>query len=81
MSDELLTIDDIAAKLDAARRTVAEKWIHEPGFPAPVMAFSVRKRKWRAQEVIAWAAQAAPRRSRPTPGSTNLGASEDSCAR
>lgn len=71
MDDDLLTIDDIAAKLGAARRTVAEKWIHAPEFPAPAQAPSRRMRKWRASDVAAWAARALPPLPRRTPGSSS----------
>lgn len=55
---DLLTIDDIAALLQAARRTVAERWIHRPDFPKPAIAPTRRHRMWRREDVMRWAAPA-----------------------
>lgn len=70
MSDTLLTIDEIAARLDARPRTVADVWIHRHDFPAPVIAI-LRKRKWRASDVDAWAARGARQPAPLTHGSTH----------
>jgi predicted DNA-binding transcriptional regulator AlpA len=55
---DLLTVDDIAQRLRVARRTVADQWVHRPGFPPPKFAPSPRRRLWLAAEVEAWAARA-----------------------
>ena len=52
---ELLTIDDIALIFRAARRTVAERWIHAPDFPKPHLAPSIRPRQWKREDVLRWA--------------------------
>jgi predicted DNA-binding transcriptional regulator AlpA len=67
---DLLSIDDIAAIFSVDRRTVAERWIHKPNFPAPVFAPSRMTRRWSREEVIAWATPASRRSARPTHGST-----------
>lgn len=61
---DLLTIDDIATLFRVCRRTVAERWIHQPDFPPPRFAPSKYRRLWDAKDVSAWAAPAA-RRSAP----------------
>lgn len=50
----LVTIDDIASLFKVNRRTVAERWIHRPDFPAPVFAPTRTCRRWAAEDVIAW---------------------------
>jgi len=52
---ELLTIADIAALMRVERRTVAEDWVHRPGFPAPRYAPTRRTRLWLASDVEQWA--------------------------
>lgn len=51
----LLSIDDIARMFRVERRTVAEQWIHRPGFPAPKYAPTRRSRLWEAAAVERWA--------------------------
>lgn len=55
MPDELLTIDDIAARFKTARRTVAENWVPRPDFPAPKYAPNRWRRLWLAADVERWA--------------------------
>ena len=55
MSDDLITIDEIADMLYASRRTVAERWIHRPDFPRPVIRATRVHRFWSRREVMAWA--------------------------
>lgn len=69
MSMRLLTIDDIAAFFRVERRTVAEKWIHRPGFPTPRYAPTRANRLWDADEVERWATPAERQSSPQTPGS------------
>jgi len=54
MSD-LLTIAEIAALMRVGRRTVAEDWVHRPGFPAPRYAPTRRTRLWAAADIERWA--------------------------
>ncbi len=51
----LMSIDDIAALFDVSRRTVRDKWIPKPSFPAPRFAPSPHTRRWDRDEIIAWA--------------------------
>ena len=68
----LVTIDDIASLFKVNRRTVAERWIHRPDFPAPVFAPTRTCRRWAAEDVIAWgkpdARKTGPYSSAPTVG-------------
>ncbi len=51
----LLNITEIADLMRVKRRTVAEDWIHRPGFPAPRYAPTRRTRLWAAADVERWA--------------------------
>lgn len=66
----LLTIDDIASMFRVDRRTVADRWIHRPDFPAPAFAPTRRTRRWERDQVIAWARPAGQRSAQPSPGNT-----------
>lgn len=44
---------------------VREKLVTRPDFPAPVINFSPRSRKWRRDEVQAWAATRQKRAAQP----------------
>jgi hypothetical protein len=55
----LLDISDIAEKFRVHRRTVAERWIHMPGFPPPRYAPTRNRRLWDAADVEKWAARGA----------------------
>ena len=57
---ELLNIAEIAALMRVERRTVAEDWVHRPGFPAPRYAPTRRTRLWAAADIERWASK--PRR-------------------
>jgi hypothetical protein len=70
MQEQLLTIDDIAAKFRASRRTVAEHWIQRPDFPPPKYAPTRRSRLWLAGDVERWATPDAARSAAPTHDST-----------
>ena len=70
MTDTLLSIDDIAALCRVKRRTVADHWIHMPGFPQPKYAPTRRTRLWAAADIERWAAPAEQRSAPPSPGST-----------
>ena len=48
----LWTASDIAQYLSMGKRTVAEKLVFTPGFPAPV---DIGSRRWYMQDVIEWA--------------------------
>lgn len=52
---ELLNIAEIAALMRVERRTVAEDWVHRPGFPAPRYAPTRRTRLWAAADIERWA--------------------------
>lgn len=69
---DLLTVSDIAALLRASLRTVADRWVHRPDFPAPHLAPSPRHRLWRREDIIAWAQRgaASQRLRRPSPCNT-----------
>lgn len=69
---KLLDIDQIAAMFRVNRRTVAEKWIQQPGFPAPRYAPTRRCRLWDAADVETWATPSAARSEQAYPGSRHL---------
>lgn len=50
----LWTADDIAEFLTLAPRTVKEKLVHRPDFPAP-LRLSSKVKRWFRDEVIEWA--------------------------
>lgn len=68
-AEKLVTIEDIAAKHDVDVRTVRDRWVHKPGFPAPRYAPSPRTRRWLESEVDAWATPSERKSLPQTPGS------------
>lgn len=70
MSEKLVSIDDIARKHRVSRRTVAERWVHLPSFPAPKYAPTRQSRLWDADAVDQWAARGAAQSSPQTLCST-----------
>jgi predicted DNA-binding transcriptional regulator AlpA len=60
MAEEWTTAD-IARRFNVGRRTVTEKWTKRPDFPRPSLKVSRRTVRWRADDVLAWAATSAAR--------------------
>lgn len=60
---ELLTPDDIAAKLKLPKRHTMEL-LRSPHFPAPAINQSQKLRRWTAQAVEAWIEAQARKNSR-----------------
>lgn len=72
---DLLKIPDIARLCGVSVRTVRDRWIHQPDFPAPTLAPTSRSRQWSRESIIAWASPGARRSVQATPGSTYSAAS------
>jgi predicted DNA-binding transcriptional regulator AlpA len=51
----LLDTAQIAALLHVTRRTVTEKIVTRPDFPAPEVHASQKMRLWKESQVLAWA--------------------------
>lgn len=83
------TIDSAqaAAALGVTRQHFTDRLCKKPGFPAPVINFSQRSRRWRLQDVLAWAKTPAattsdgPRSAPASRGSTCSAAGSNPCAR
>ena len=69
--EDLADIPTIARLLGASVRTVRDRYVHAPDFPAPTIAPSNRKRKWSVSRVLAWAAPAGRKCPTPPHGSTS----------
>lgn len=67
---DLMTIEDIAAMFRVDVRTVRERWVHQPDFPAPTFQPSPRRRFWARDVIIAWATPGGRRSARATLEST-----------
>ena len=52
MTDELMTIDDIAGLYKVSRRTARDSIVKQPGFPNKVHGSSVRKPRWMSEDVL-----------------------------
>ncbi len=50
----LLTIDDIAAKVGERREYVRDKLVRSIGFPRPALVLSQKIRKWAASDIDGW---------------------------
>lgn len=57
MTDDTMTVEDIARTMGASVRTVRDRWVHQPGFPRPALQPSPRKRRWNVSDVMRWAAR------------------------
>ena len=66
---DYLTIDGIADLLQVAPKTVRDRIVHKPDFPAPAIVAGPRTRRWLRADVIAWATPAARKSPQPSPGS------------
>ncbi len=67
---DLLTIPEIARLCRVSVRTVRDRWIHQPDFPAPTLAPTSRSRQWSRESIIAWASPASRRSPQQRPEST-----------
>jgi predicted DNA-binding transcriptional regulator AlpA len=76
-----LDIPAIAALLGVSAKTVRDRLVHRPDFPAPLLAAGPRSRRWCAAEVTAWATPAARRSPAPSRGSTPAAAATGHDAR
>ncbi len=54
MSEELLTIDDIAATLGLKRETVRDKVVKRSDFPRPAVFLSQKIKRWSGADVQGW---------------------------
>lgn len=54
MMSDLLTIDDIAAKVKLRREYVRDKLVKHPNFPRPTFALSQKNRRWSSADVDGW---------------------------
>lgn len=63
MTDELLTIDDIATLYKVSRRTARDSIVKQAGFPEKVYGSSTRKPRWRSADVSRYIEQG-PHKSR-----------------
>ena len=54
MTPEIWTAEEIAAWLRLSKRHVAERVVHEKGFPQPILG-ERRKQRWLKESVIEWA--------------------------
>lgn len=54
MTEELLTIDDIAALYKCSRVYARDKLVKRPGFPRPSLALSQKMKRWMRGDVEAW---------------------------
>ena len=66
MTDELMTIDDIAGLYKVKRRTARDSIVKQVGFPEKAHGSSERKPRWRAADVLRFIKQG-PHKSRTTP--------------
>lgn len=78
---DTMSVADIARQLGASVKTVRDRWVHSPGFPAPALQPSPRKRRWRVSDVMEWAAQGAQPHLQPARGSTSTTAATGPDAR
>ena len=67
MTDELLTIDDIAELYKCSRWHARDHIVKLPGFPAAAPGTSWRKPRWLASDVRRWLRNG-PQKSRTMPG-------------
>ena len=51
---DLLTLDDIAAKVKLRREYVRDKLVKRPDFPRPAFAPSQKSRRWYSADVDGW---------------------------
>lgn len=63
MSDELMTIDDIAAMYKVSRERARDTIVKQPGFPEIAPGTTWRMPRWVAVEVRAFVRRKVPRRS------------------
>lgn len=52
---EIWTADEIAQWLKLGRRHVAERIVHDPKFPRPIMPGPNQRKRWLKDDIIAWA--------------------------
>lgn len=69
---DLLDTGDLAALLGVTRAHITGRLTKRPDFPRPAIDLSQKMRRWRLQDVMAWASgtTTAPLRPRPSRGST-----------
>lgn len=51
---ELLTLDDIAARVGESRSYIRDRVVKRGDFPRPALSLSQKVRKWAAQDVDKW---------------------------
>lgn len=54
MSDELLTLDDIAARVGESRKYIRDRVVKRGDFPRPALSLSQKVRKWATQDIDKW---------------------------
>lgn len=57
MTTELMTIDDIAARIGMRRQYVRDTVVKRPDFPPPAIRLSAQMRQWAIEDVEAWFAK------------------------
>jgi predicted DNA-binding transcriptional regulator AlpA len=67
MTDDLIDIKTVAQVLQRAEKTVRDRLVHAPGFPAPRIVSGPRSRLWSKADVLAWATPGARRSPAQTP--------------
>lgn len=81
LNTDTVNTEGVAALLGVSVHTVRNRYVHAPDFPAPALAPSPRKRRWRVSDVLAWAAPAGQKCPPPSPGSTSTAGVEGRDAR
>lgn len=54
MTEELITLDELAAKVKLSRRQVRDVLVKRKDFPPPAVTLSQKTRRWRVQDVERW---------------------------
>lgn len=49
-----VTTGDIAKLFGVTRKTVTDRWVTQPDFPAPVQVISRRTRFWNLDDILKW---------------------------
>lgn len=80
---DLLDTGDLATLLGVTRAHITGRLTKRPDFPRPAIDLSQKMRRWRLQDVTAWASgtTTAPLRPRPSRGSTRPAAGANRGAR
>lgn len=54
MTEELLSLDDLALRVGQSRQYARDKLVKRTDFPRPALALSQKVRKWSVKDVDAW---------------------------